>query len=579
MKKSSKYIVIMLGLMVSGIFFVELTAPSTKMSYGKIPQYSAGEGDLIYSENVTLGNTHVKRGIEAISIEFQNDKPERIYTYIANITLSDGTQKNITLSNASVSSLWIGEYIPSISDPLGQVNISIMMMNGEIIDNPDELGLDGSFIIENNLPSIGVSMNITNREIYREEILKFDFTPSDVEDYLVNLTWNIAIYNKTGSTTPVTTLLNNVSNILSYEFIIPASYQTGIYYVKATVWDTENDFSIITHDFTILNYAPVIDAYRFENLEGVDISAEQITVLRNSTITLKMNVSDADYHSGFDLLMQIIAKDPTTGDQLFFADYDDISLTNDDWNFTRNITFNSDFSVGLTELTVIIFEEDNKSIQSTIIQKILIKNNAPTITEYLINGMSPSEAKLFNEGELLLFTFVVSDVEESIRYIEVSLSYINETSGNTQYFNYSIPYVGESTTLSIRAVDLPTGTYTVYIFVFDEATSTKSAIAYQFEIVIENSFQSITWLMFGVGIILGGAIALGIGYSFFRGGSFIKSPSIETDQKLKKGKKSKNQAASDAIPSEDTNESIEVPIEPEVKSDQKSKKKKLIRKL
>lgn len=571
MTKINSKTILVFGLMLAGFFMVDLSSTHNSSNLRITQSIYAADGDLSNSNwNVSIDMDEVYRAIEKVSISFtdedHNSSLPITFKYYANITLSDASEFNVTLNNAS--NVWSGVYTPTITTPVGQANITILKVNNsnEVVLNSAALTLDAFFEIKNNHPNIGVKLNAT--EVYRGDDINMSLTPFDVEDSLGDLEWAVGFYGSANNLIDTIRARTETFPVLDYDYSIPSDIDTGDYYINATCWDSEDNVTTVNYPIIVLNYEPVIDAYLFE-IDGVEQTGA-ITVLRDSTMLLKVNVSDSDLDNGIseDLLMTISAKDPMNGDDLFPGMYSNIVLNEAGWNFTRNITFDADFSIGYVVLNIRIFQESDATVYSEFTKAVTVANNAPEITEYAINGKDPSQQKTFIEGDYIVFTFSVTDVEDAIEYIKVELNFFNETSNADEKIFYIIPYEDADTQLKIRTVDLSLGTFDVYVTVYDVLGAFDvSDASYAFDIVEGESIQPITWLISVAAFILGGAIALGISYSLIKP-SNSKKTSSDIDSPTD------DNVMTDSDEVEEEKQEEEAP-----KSDEKTKKKKLIRKL
>ncbi|UYP46613.1 hypothetical protein NEF87_002898 [Candidatus Lokiarchaeum ossiferum] len=566
MTKINTKTILVFSLMLAGFFMVDLTSTNNLSNLGLTQSIYSADGNLS-NWNVSIDKDEVNRAIETVSISFtdedHNSSLPITFKYYANITLSNGSELNVTLNNAS--NIWSGTYTPAVTTPVGQANITILKVNiaDETVLNAATLTLDAFFEIKNNHPNIGVQLNAT--EVFRGDEINMLLTPFDVEDSMGDLEWAVGFYDSTNALVDPIRAKGDEPK-LDYDYTIPSDINTGAYYINATCWDSEDNVTTVEYPITVLDNTPVIDAYLFE-IDGVEQTGA-ISVLRDSVMLLKVNVSDADYDSGSeDLLLSISAKDAFTGESIFPGLYTTIALNEAGWNFTKNITFNADISTGYTLLTMRVYQEGDTSVYSEFTQAVTVLNNAPEISEYQINEKTPSEQKTFTEGDIITFTFNVTDVEDGIDYIKVDIIYVDTTTNAEETISYIVPYEGSTTSLSIRTVDLSLGTFTAWVYVYDDLGAfDKFDEGNTFEIVEGETIQPITWLISVAAFILGGAIALGISYSIIK-------PSV-----AKKTSSDDNSTTDDDVMT--TSDEVEEEVQEDApKSDQKTKKKKLIRKL
>ena len=229
--------------------------------------------------------------------------------------------------------------------------------------------------------------------------------------------------------------------------------------------------------------------------------------------------------------------------------------------------------LGVLKLNLTIFDSTDTQVFTSVVQDVLVLNNPPEIESFLLNGLGAVESDQISitQGEWLNFTFQVSDPEDSIHMVRISLVYQDDFTGEERVFSYTMDYIGSQTVISIRAVDLPVGTFVAYAFVIDEDGNEVGLISpYSFDITPEKSNRSSMWLMLVVGIIVGGLMGLVISSLQYR--RKAEKQLISSEEPEKSPKKIKNKLTeSDKPPKEEKKTTKEEP--------KPKKKKKLVRKL
>ena len=268
--------------------------------------------------------------------------------------------------------------------------------------------------------------------------------------------------------------------------------------------------------------------------------------------------------------LTISAEDPITRENLLSNEYVNIPIAvNHTSNFTTNVSFPLTSGLGLTELKIIVLEDE--IIQDEYIQEIYIHNNAPILNNFTINDGFGNQTTI-DEGDWLSFKFGAEDDEDSIEYVLISILYYDDF-GEIQNLNYSTSYYGKNTEILIRGADLnlKTDTYTVYAYVFDSDGDSATCAPQTFAIEAIPKVDATSWLLFAIGIIIGLTFTFVGVYSYYRR-KFEDSASVDhitkTDKKVSKKKKHE-----DSVDIEESEEKTSS------KPEKKSKKKKLIRKL
>jgi hypothetical protein len=525
---------------------------------------------------VQSGIPTVYRGLETINITYDDIEPGYYgsgFTLKANITLQGGLQFNLTMNAIPGSSnrFFTCNFTPSIVNNTGLATIAIMAISnpGEIIINSPLL-TDRTINILNNLPSVGVSLNAT--EFYRGENIMLNFTPSDVENNLLDLKWRVALY---GPDSQIYQTFVDQTYILGYIHPIPTNYLTGQWKINATCWDKDNGVHSLFYYIQIKNNKPIIDGISFfvNNVEKIG----DISVLRVKDL-LTVNVSVTDLEDKYNLLMTFEAKDIVSGTNVLlpatsYQGFGPIDAA--EGLFSKNITFPRRVTCGRITLKIKVYESGYiDEYYDEYSQLITVANNPPVILNFSVNGLPTNQSLGFTTNDQLNFTFSLYDAEASIRYVKI-IFYHEE---GQLYINYTTTYVNNNTVIVIRAVDIPTGDYIVYIVVTDDAGATVQSLPLIMTITIDESVDPVVWLLFGIGLILGVAITAGVMYWRKRFASSVETSTDFADNKEidKSEKTPKKGASSDKKKIADDDEPTKVETE---KKSSAPPKKKLIRKL
>ncbi|QEE15031.1 hypothetical protein DSAG12_00854 [Promethearchaeum syntrophicum] len=531
--------------------------------------------DSIDSTRVFIDKMTVNRGIETLNITYNNTDdfyPSSTHEFKANITFSDNSQLNLTLEDPDVDEYWSVLFTPSIYNVTGNTKITILAVltaNGEIQNTPALFDLE--FSIKNNLPKIGILMNST--EIYRNETIKIDYLPSDIENKTFDLQWEVKLFDPFDELND--TLVNQGEKIFSSEIPILNSYPIGEWRIEATCWDTEieNNTSTVNRTFIVKNNEPVIENILYQIENGDPIQAEDVDVLNifrglDKNLTIYVNASDVESN---EMKLTVSVLDPITGANILPTSYANISVAvNQTTNFTTIVNIPITANVGLTQLKMVIF--DNEIIQEEYIQDIFIQNNAPILNNFTINGEFGNQTTI-KEGDWLSFKFGAEDDEDSIEYVLISILYRDDF-GVIKHLNYSTSYEGSNTEILIRGIDLKlkTDIYTVYAYVFDSDGDFATTAPQTFAIEPTPRVNASSWLLFVIGIIIGLTFTYVGVYSYYRK-KFEDFSSTTPKEKPKEKLKGSKKMDEDSVDFEESNEKSST------KSDKKSKKKKLIRKL
>jgi len=464
--------------------------------------------DSIGPNNVTINSTSsLKRGINTLNITFDNSSFSGLNydDYKVNISLSDNSQFNLSMeyNNDNFTAL----FTPSISNASGTAKITILAVDeNEIIKN--DPSVDYTIEILNNKPKIGITS--TRKEALRGESIPFSFTPSDIEDNVYDMIWKISLHNDTNNN-EYKTLIKKGTRSFDYTLNVPKSYLASTMYINATVWDTEDDSSSQIYIFEVKNNKPEFTNIDFL-LDGQQVSSSD---LKNEGVfrgigKLTVNLNCSDYENNESLKVTFISNDPILGVNVLTkaSDYVDTeSVEGRPGYFSQNITFPTSMSIGLTNLSVIL--KDNNQDIKRINYNIKIKNNAPKLDDFAIND-TKSEQISFNKGEWIEFSFNATDEENDIKYFQVNIFY--EQGQSIKTLNYSVLYQDENTTIRIRANDLPGGDYYVYPSVIDGEGAKGDFGVVSFSINEESRSDITVWLLFVVGIVIGFLVGAGLLY-------------------------------------------------------------------
>lgn len=523
MNKKQKLITIFVSFAIFGMIFPTLIGgniPESRI----FPLISADDDVFITSDDVSVDMTSLKRVIQSVNITYNNSRPNLASSgFEANITFADDSVLLLPMTNtSSAPDIWSVVLTPDSKNITGLAEVYIYPTDvvGGFTNNVP----DASFNIENNLPHVSVLMD--KNEYYRGETISLNFYPSDIEQAVSELTWTISLY-RSGSDTPIETFVEN-ETVFEYSYEIANDTQLGNYFINATCWDAD-ERNVDLYYFEILNNAPVIDAIQLEIGESLynDVESNIISVLRGESFKLRLNATDID--GVFDnFRLTITANDPLTGVAIFFSEYNNIlpNLTKNSWLFEKEVVFPITINIGIIDMNVELreFDSDNETLleKSSQIIQFNLKNNAPEINRVYINGIY-GEPLAFSNTNILNFTFEIVDSEdeglialnrENNKEIYAYITLIFTHTGSGLEKEYTIPYQYEENTIfQLNALDLAAGTWSVQVIVQDtDGLTSDISDPILFEIESEKSVNPMMWLMFAVGIILGGVIIFATTY-------------------------------------------------------------------
>jgi len=260
------------------------------------------------------------------------------------------------------------------------------------------------------------------------------------------------------------------------------------------------------------------------------INFSSYEVKREMDCTITLNVTDGDMD--IDTFPENISVRITLQDSLGIKNTPTFMTNNGDWTFKYTFSVAASKPIGSYQ---VIFEAlDQYMVQAEpYIKTITVENNLPEIYGFTINDINVEESISINYGEDIKFKFNVSDVEDTISFITVHL--LNE---RNEWFNLTVAYY-DNVELVVRTVDLISGSWYVYITVYDSEggiTSLTSDYGFapkEIRIIPDVLTPILPWIALIIGVILGLLGGLAIIYKFF------KSKFSEPKELIKKKKKLK----------------------------------------
>ncbi len=449
-------------------------------------------------------------------------------------------------------------YNPGYDAPLGFHNVSFLIYNETNVLLSSPIPITNFTITTNYLLILNSSEYSKGETLYAELIVNDEPQPYDFD-------WNVTIVDNDNET-----LQNNIFDVgnnlgqFSFEIDDRFNHTNKIYYIKINMSDTSNNIKAAAYfPFKALNSLPEIDVST--------IIFSPSTIKRAEDCTLTLNVTDVDiYTLPENITVSMTIQNPTGELE------SPIELTNN-----NNWTFTTTFSIGINnpigKYQIIIEAEDQYNDTDSHTASLYVENNAPEIHSYSVNGLSMNQSVSVNYGEDLIFTFDVSDVENTIAYVTVSL--LDE---EDNWYNLSRAYTSDMKIL-VRTEELITGAWYVYISVtdIDGATtyldSDYGLAPQEIRVIPDLLTPILPWIGFAIGVAIGVLVGIGLLYKKFKS-KYIESkdtaPKKPTSKKISKKPKTKP-SKKEVVKEEDAKvepqETKEIPKEPQRKIKRKLK--------
>jgi len=448
------------------------------------------------NSNIEVNDSFVFRLFESVNITINTSGFNDVEYVTLQTVFSNGT---VSYYNMSKHPIHINNYSyifkPSYNAPLGKQNISFLIYNvSNTLLNTHTTYTD--FQIVSNYMA-----NFDSTRYFIGDTLSANFVIYNFSDYEFN--WDLTVVDSVKESEQ-NNLTNLGENLYQSSFIIDNetfSQVNKLYYIKANFTNSTGEKKWAAYfPFEISNKRPQIIS------SSVNFSLTEIFRTENCTITL--NATDNESNSD-DLKIEMIITDSEG------AKLPKIQIP----HITNNI-FKESFWIesfrpkGIYRFNITATDPDGGVDWYS--DTLKIKNNPPEIHSYRINKMSMNESISILYGRDLVFTFNVSDVE-GISYIEVKL--INE---RDEWFNITSEYKGQDTKITIRTVDLLTGTWFVYIYVIDtdgiitSLTDDYNLAPQGIRIIPDVLSTYIPWITFFSGLVIGILAAIGIAYKAFK---------------------------------------------------------------
>jgi len=517
---------------------------------------SNGNPPLDYSD-VSQNASIIYRLFESVKFNINASKFNSPNYTVIQIHYSNGVVGDFDMTNVGGTENFTYTFNPGYNALLGFQNVSFL------IYNVSASLLSSSTPITNFTITTNYFISLDKAEYNRGDTVYAEFGISNYpQPYDFN--WNVSVVDSDNET--LQNILFDVGNDLFQTSILiddRFEFSNKIYYFKLNMTDVSSGIKEAAYlPFKVLNTIPEI------SVPTVKFSINPLKRAEDCIVTL--NVTDEDPNTLPENLTVSMVIQTSTGELLA-----PIELTNhNNWTFSTTFSVATNKPLGIYQIN--IEAEDQYNGIDTYTTSITIENNPPKILSYTVNGLSMNQSIILNYGEDLVFNFDVTDVENTIAYITVSL--IDE---EDKWYNITREYTPVMK-ITIRTEELITGIWYAYISVTDIDGATTHLNSdfdlgpQEINVVPDLLTPILPWISFSIGIIFGVLAGVGILYKKFKTKSldFKKTPSKKAPQQ-KPAKKVKP----DSSRKKDEEEKIEKAEVREVKPPSKEPQRKIKRKL
>ena len=433
-------------------------------------------------------------------------------------------------------------YTPEYDVPLGFHNISFIIMDESDVQLNSQTTKTNITIMSNYLGNLNKYEYARNEQVYGEIII------NNFGSY--NFGWKVTIVdNNTENQAYYKNIFDIGNDISHFYFNIDERFKIPdhVYYVKLNISDSLSGRIGATYiPFKVKNSVPEIIE------SSVDFSH---TILkREEECQVSLNVSDIDPLTTPENITVALKLINSFGEELSPIILDD----NSDWTYSGTFKVAKNQPIGLYQAR--LEAEDSYEGIGIYTTTLNITDNYPEINGFWINGLTTQEQISIKYGENLVFTFNVSDLEDTYpKYVTVSL--LNE---ENNWYNITRMYRPGSE-IVIRSENLISGVWYVYISATDSdgatthLTSDYGAGPKEIRIIPDELSGILSWVTLFVG--LGFGIILGIAISY----KIMKSRLIQPQKPAKKKKVPSDKKAKKEKPMKEieVKEILEEPEEPE----------------
>ncbi len=443
--------------------------------------------------------TKVYRLFQSIKFNINASKFSNPNYTVMRIRYFNDVEEDFNMNHESGTENFTYIYTPRYNDHTGLTFVSFLIYN-----ITDDL-LSSTIPITNFTINSNFLLFFTSPELeyHRNDTLSAEIIVND-EPQPYDFNWNVTIVDSDNET-----LQNNLfdvgNNLGEFSFVVDNrfNFTNDFYYVKINMTNSSGIPNVAAYyPFKVLNSLPEIIV--------PSISFSVSPLMRAEDCTLRLNVTDSDTYTLPENLTVTMIVQTSAG--VLEAP---IELTNH-----NNWTFSTIFSVGLTKpvgrYQIHIELEDQYGGKDNTTVFLSIENNPPEIHDFWVNGLAMDQSVSVNYGEDLIFTFNVSDAENTIDYITVSLL-------DTEYnwYNISRIYI-PGMKITVRTEELITGVWYAYVSITDvDGATTYLNSGYglapqEINIIPDLLTPVLPWIGFFFGLLIGILVGVGILYKKFK---------------------------------------------------------------
>ncbi|MHA1234921.1 MAG: hypothetical protein ACTSQL_07530 [Promethearchaeota archaeon] len=517
---------------------------------------SNGNPPLDYSD-VSQNASIIYRLFESVMFNINASKFDSPNYTVIQIHHSNGVVGEFDMTNVGGTENFTYTFKPEYSASLGFQNVSFLIYNASASL------LSSSTPITNFTITTNYFISLDKAEYNMDDTLYAEFGVSNYPQPSV-FNWNVSIVDSDNETLQ-NVLFDIGNNLFQTSILIDDRFEFSdkIYYIKLNITDVSSGTKEATYlPFKVLNTLPEV------SVSTVKFSKNPLKRAEDCKITL--NVTDEDPDTLPENLTVSMVIQTSTGEMLA-----PIELTNhNNWSFSTTFSVATNKPLGIYQIN--IEAEDQYNGIDSYTTSITIENNPPQILSYSVNLLSMNQSITLNYGEDLVFRFDVTDVENTIAYITVSL-----LDAQGEWYNITREYVA-GMRVSIRTEELITGIWYAYISVtdIDGATTYLNSdfdlAPQEINIIPDLITPILPWISFSIGIMLGVLAGVGVLYKKFK----TKSMDLKkTPSKKSSLQKPAKKAKSDSSSKKDEEEKIEKAEVREVEPPSKEPQRKIKRKL
>ncbi|NVM16288.1 MAG: hypothetical protein HWN80_01125 [Candidatus Lokiarchaeota archaeon] len=516
---------------------------------------SSDNGDSLDYSSIHQNETTAYRLFESIKFDINASKFTNPDYAIMQIRYSNNDVGNFNMVNVTGNDNFTYTYTPRYYDPIGFQNVCFLIYNTDNDLLSSSIPITNFTITSNYLLLLNSTEYNKNDTLYAELIVNNEPQPYDFN-------WNVTIVDSDNETLQ-RNLFDVGNNIMQFSFELDDmfNYTNDFYYIKINMTDSSGiPNAAAYYPFRVLNSLPEIII--------PSISFSESPLKRAEDCTIRLNVSDSDIYTLPENLTVDMTIQTSTG-----VLEDPIELTNHN-NWTFSTTFSIDIAkpVGIYQVHVEVEDQYGGKDNTTVF--LLVENNPPEIYGYFVNGFNIDQSVSVNYGENLIFSFNVSDVENTIEYITVSL-----LDAENNWYNISRVYL-PGMKITIRTEELITGVWYVYLSVTDVDGATTflntdyDLAPQEINIIPDLLTPVLPWIGFIIGLLIGVLAGVGILYKKFKT-RYIETKETPSKKPSKPSKPSKPTLSKKQVVKEET-EKVEAKERKEIsKEPQRKIKRKL----